>query len=69
MNSDPKYLITFDVEEWWSVHSFSNYFINNPTEKHEDRIVSNIDKILFLLKKIQYTCYFFYIGKGSRKVS
>jgi hypothetical protein len=22
MNSDPKYLITFDVEEWWSVHSF-----------------------------------------------
>ena len=67
MNKNSLHFLSFDVEEWWSVHSFADFRKKNPKTVFEDRIDISIDIILDLLGKYQTKATFFVLGRVADK--
>jgi len=60
-------LLSIDVEEWWSVHSFQNYITKKQSLDFNDRISQGINKILLLLDHHRYKATFFILGRVAEK--
>jgi len=59
-------LTTIDVEEWWSVQSFHNYF-KFVTNFPDDRPLEGLSDLLQLLKKYNGEATFFILGRFAEK--
>ncbi|MFW5804137.1 MAG: polysaccharide deacetylase family protein, partial [bacterium] len=57
---------TIDLEEWWAVHSFQNYFRDHPNH-YSDRIEEGLENILHLLKRYNQSATFFVLGRIAKK--
>jgi polysaccharide deacetylase family protein (PEP-CTERM system associated) len=62
-----KVLLTVDLEEWWSVHSFSHLFKSKNHEFPEDRIEKGLNALLDLLNAFKVKVTFFVLGRVAEK--
>lgn len=58
---------TIDVEEWWSVHSFSKYIKKHNNVDLNDRIDVGINNIIDFLKQNNFSATFFLLGRVVEK--
>lgn len=64
--SKVKIVFSIDLEEWWGVESFKEYFNVNPIPS-DDRIEKQIDLLLNYLSSKNIYCHFFVLGRLAEK--
>jgi polysaccharide deacetylase family protein (PEP-CTERM system associated) len=59
--------LTFDIEEWWDVHSLQPFMRRNPKNQKNDRIEESVNIILNILVKYNTKATFFVLGRVAEK--
>ena len=67
LNSSQQITFSIDLEEWWSVESFSKLGLGIEQSAEYDRISVGVKRILLLLEKYSATATFFVLGRVALK--
>lgn len=67
MIKNNKIIFSVDVEEWWSVESFSNLKLESNQSESYDRIDNSTDRLLEILNDFDAKGTFFILGRVAQK--
>lgn len=62
-------ILTFDIEEWWSVESFKPYLQKRNSDVFNDRVEIGINNLLKVLNNHNVKGTFYFLGRVAEKYS